>query len=88
MNRFKLIVAISCVAGLAHAQTVPGSPGTAAAQGPDFAAHKSRLLASIDARAAALGTLRSCVAVAADHAAVHVCEEQHRTTLASLRSRR
>ena len=81
-----------CLCGAAMAQSTPPPVGPHGADdmngaGPahvDFATRKSRILAHLDARAAAMTAVRSCVAAAANRNDLKACHEQERTAMESM----
>ena len=68
-------ISIAALSGAAFAQQAPAAapaPETAAS----FAQHKDKEMARITAHLAALQTMQSCVASAADRAAMKVCHKE------------
>lgn len=61
----------------AQAQTTAPAPASAPAAG-DFGAHKTQMLAHIDARMAAMTKMRDCVNAAASRADLKTCRSESR----------
>lgn len=75
-------LALSITAAVsAQAQTTADAPVRG-----DFASHKSRILAHLDQRIAAMTATRSCVANAATAADLKTCRDQNRGSMKSGRA--
>ena len=73
-----MLTSVAFAANSTPTPTPHAGPGQSGQPGPNFAAHKQKILSSIAQRIQRLQAVQSCVQSAQNHEAIKACREQSR----------